>query len=232
MQAQKTAHQFLSTPSARRATRLQLLSAASAGGFLSTPSARRATKPHRKIALPDGISIHALREEGDGVRTAEAAQIFISIHALREEGDLSVRFHSAVLNVFLSTPSARRATSTRASWCHSTWIFLSTPSARRATNAGRKLTCHCQISIHALREEGDETSQSPSQADTISIHALREEGDRLVLLAFPVPLHFYPRPPRGGRPTAAAGGQHGRVFLSTPSARRATGKAPVLTPHD
>ena len=34
------------------------------------------------------------------------------------------------------------------------------------------------ISIHALREEGDTPSYSlPSSQSTISIHALREEGD-------------------------------------------------------
>ena len=33
------------------------------------------------------ISIHALREEGDGRRTHDHAKSCISIHALREEGD-------------------------------------------------------------------------------------------------------------------------------------------------
>ena len=33
----------------------------------------------------------------------------------------------------------------------------------------------------------------------ISIHALREEGDGLMLLSKKSLLHFYPRPPRGGR---------------------------------
>ena len=33
--------------------------------FLSTPSARRATKKAGKAAKDTGISIHALREEGD-----------------------------------------------------------------------------------------------------------------------------------------------------------------------
>ena len=57
------------------------------------------------------------------------------------------------------------------------------------------------ISIHALREEGDEDVQNPVyRAKGISIHALREEGD-----------------PR--RSTYAATGEG---FLSTPSARRAT----------
>ena len=35
-------------------------------------------------------------------------------------------------------------------------------------------------------------------------------------------MHFYPRPPRGGRPTKKAFGTQTRKFLSTPSARRAT----------
>ena len=33
------------------------------------------------------ISIHALREEGDSGRTCRVQEIEISIHALREEGD-------------------------------------------------------------------------------------------------------------------------------------------------
>ena len=35
------------------------------GVFLSTPSARRATVANLDSGVPDGISIHALREEGD-----------------------------------------------------------------------------------------------------------------------------------------------------------------------
>ena len=34
-------------------------------------------------------------------------------------------------------------------------LFLSTPSARRATHNGRVVIIQHQISIHALREEGD-----------------------------------------------------------------------------
>ena len=56
-------------------------------------------------------------------------------------------------------------------------LFLSTPSARRATASSCKLLPYFIISIHALREEGDE-SQHERQPDLfISIHALREEGD-------------------------------------------------------
>ena len=78
--------------------------------FLSTPSARRATLRHRGKAAFCGISIHALREEGDSPGSAQRSSPFdfyprpprggrhaqpehqpqrlhISIHALREEGD-------------------------------------------------------------------------------------------------------------------------------------------------
>ena len=56
----------------------------------------------------------------------------------------------------------------------------------------------------------------------ISIHALREEGDK----SFPTlprsPTNFYPRPPRGGRRDANEFIAAVSIFLSTPSARRAT----------
>ena len=40
--------------------------------------------------------------------------------------------------------------------------------------------CAFDISIHALREEGDANSWDTLRLVTISIHALREEGDRTV----------------------------------------------------
>ena len=58
------------------------------GVFQSTPSARRAT---------------ARREGRGGTRP-------ISIHALREEGDGSMLSKWPVSSLFQSTPSARRAT--------------------------------------------------------------------------------------------------------------------------
>ena len=58
-----------------------------------------------------GISIHALREEGDGrLRYFGHQAEIISIHALREEGDGSFSQFILDLDTFLSTPSARRAT--------------------------------------------------------------------------------------------------------------------------
>ena len=57
------------------------------------------------------ISIHALREEGDrcgGYYLPGGRPI--SIHALREEGDGRGYDEIQTVNLFLSTPSARRAT--------------------------------------------------------------------------------------------------------------------------
>ena len=78
--------------------------------FLSTPSARRATGLKNDVVRRKSISIHALREEGDGRPLVVYLERSISIHALREEGDglLMMIFPQRIR--FLSTPSARRAT--------------------------------------------------------------------------------------------------------------------------
>ena len=58
-----------------------------------------------------GISIHALREEGDVMLYFLISHlIVISIHALREEGDPGRSGETFLRTAFLSTPSARRAT--------------------------------------------------------------------------------------------------------------------------
>ena len=102
---------FLSTPSARRATPA-FCGLGRALVFLSTPSARRATETRHIKQTGVVISIHALREEGDHNQQRGVSAVKISIHALREEGDV------------------RR---------------------QQRTGGGK-------ISIHALREEGDRMS--------------------------------------------------------------------------
>ena len=78
--------------------------------FLSTPSARRATSFVFQLFILVHISIHALREEGDNCQAHDKAVFRISIHALREEGDFIFIRSGMALLLFLSTPSARRAT--------------------------------------------------------------------------------------------------------------------------
>ena len=56
-----------------------------------------------------------------------------------------------------------------------------------------------QISIHALRVEGDYSENGYYAKFGISIHALRVEGDHGVDGGSGKALYFYPRPPGGGR---------------------------------
>ena len=81
------------------------------------------------------------------------------------------------------------------------YVFLSTPSARRATPGHRPLLCHWVISIHALREEGDFWW---ADVPRICIEFLSTPSARRAThqVSGKVPSvgHFYPRPPRGGRP--------------------------------
>ena len=59
------------------------------------------------------------------------------------------------------------------------WLFQSTPSVWRETFPDRRSEIRQTISIHSLRVEGDNRSQSQKSVTTISIHSLRVEGDRM-----------------------------------------------------
>ena len=190
--------------------------------FLSTPSARRATKAQDLKRAIELISIHALREEGDpgrdrrrrwsghfyprpprgGRHAGEALRVgsvIISIHALREEGDL--------IRLLCMANSA---------------IFLSTPSARRATAQLAALTAELE-DFYPRPPRGGRPSTPPPWSSVAHFYPRPPRGGRLFFFSISV-LHvdFYPRPPRGGR----RAGQRQRAkkdeFLSTPSARRAT----------
>ena len=150
-------------------------------GFLSTPSARRATRWHKQTPdAPNDFYPRPPRGGRRGRMQRRVRRAGISIHALREEGDRGTgQLQANERGGFLSTPSARRATSGTPT-STSSLGFLSTPSARRATRGPADGARLVSISIHALREEGDQGSRPDRQAHAISIHALREEGDLLV----------------------------------------------------
>ena len=123
--------------------------------FLSTPSGWRATFPPDRHTLNSEISIHALRVEGDAKCVSPEADVCI----------------------FLSTPSGWRATmSPRKRGVGLKYFYPRPPGGGRRTTAGTL----------SLRVD-------------ISIHALRVEGDRTFGRARPVEFYFYPRPPGGGR---------------------------------
>ena len=236
---------FLSTPSARRATYRITSVNILPGYFYPRPprGGRPITLFHVSAELV--ISIHALREEGDRpvppvagrsmyfyprpprggrrlVRYSLGRHPEISIHALREEGDSMPCTNPNVFIIFLSTPSARRATKSWAALsCAS--LFLSTPSARRAT---RQLCAGGQheSNFYPRPPRGGRRRDFLRRdfGDVISIHALREEGDVQYFQHYIPSLNFYPRPPRGGRPGGFSAPSTNILFLSTPSARRAT----------
>ena len=155
--------------------------------------------------FPCEISIHALREEGDGDPSPHRQGAEHFYPRPPRGGRRGGRALEVLRRKFLSTPSARRATTYE---CFKRRIkpFLSTPSARRATQDQPEQDKPPQISIHALREEGDTSYRhcrrsgfrflsTPSarratywtftHIDTrkISIHALREEGDAMRALS-------------------------------------------------
>ena len=146
------------------------------------------------------ISIHALREEGDQALARDLRRFEISIHALREEGDTLYNTEAVKLLLFLSTPSARRATRPACLPQPLPSNFYPRPPRGGRLGAGRHGSRAPLISIHALREEGDvlrlrppeeralflstpsarratEVVPDDSARHVISIHALREEGD-------------------------------------------------------
>ena len=174
------------------------------------------------------VSTHALREESDKFEGDDhGIDAKISIHALREESDQDGLDRLCCRSYFNPRPPRGERPGCNAGHNLSD-VFQSTPSARRATQGLFLFLLFHQISIHALREEGDRAGRDKSRpASQISIHALRGEsdpwllplrssthnfnprpprGERLgVVLLSLKHKNFNPRPPRGGRPAGAAG---------------------------
>ena len=129
-----------------------------------------------------------------------AALAVISIHALREEGDPEPDSCDCEFVVFLSTPSARRATELHSfrqgqseisihalreegdgATCRPdrrTGGFLSTPSARRATEYPATVVVRGPFLSTPSARRATGGAAAACKKRRISIHALREEGDR------------------------------------------------------
>ena len=158
----------------------------------------------RKISSVEGKADRFLSTPSARRATTMAApkhpQREISIHALREEGDLySRRLINRPNSKFLSTPSARRATSRQTVSSLRTSYFYPRPP-------------------RGGRLEGDTDEDA-----LIHFYPRPPRGGRPLHTGRRWrPAYFYPRPPRGGRRGQTSGNTETGLFLSTPSARRAT----------
>ena len=178
------------------------------------------------------ISIHALREEGDADVVKQRVDFLISIHALREEGDTINQLRQAFQVQFLSTPSARRATATSSTATTARSNFYPRPP-RGGRHAQQRAAAITVADFYPRPPRGGRRRprQGTAQRIRISIHALREEGDQGRRRRDHGDSDFYPRPPRGGRPAVILLLGCLCLFLSTPSARRAT-RDGIRTPGD
>ena len=171
-------------------------------GFLSTPSARRATTERPAIGR-HGKNFYPRPPRGGRRVPTGAGSARRNFYPRPPRGGRLQRVINCIqLFQFLSTPSARRAT------CRLVRLFRAISiSIHALREEGDGLVLHGAdvaqlISIHALREEGDEYGMDGADRQrNISIHALREEGDTQLQAGSSRTSNFYPRPPRGGRPS-------------------------------
>ena len=147
--------------------------------FLSTPSARRATAAVLVVVDEAVISIHALREEGDFMPSPlrSVFRLFLSTPSARRATFLRVWSLSIVLsNFYPRPPRGGRLTDLGADVDNAQ--FLSTPSARRATPKVTSKT-GWEVDFYPRPPRGGrpEHEEFKRRLEEISIHALREEGD-------------------------------------------------------
>ena len=158
------------------------------------------------------------------------------------------RFADVAIKQFLSTPSARRATATEFQGRFGSFDFYPRPPrGGRHQAAGNNGSARPDFYPRPPRGGRLPLFGVSLRNQTISIHALREEGDPGGCADQLHQIDFYPRSPRGGRRRKPGLGdkwfkisihalrEEGDIlwehfkrfmgeFLSTPSARRATGQ--------
>ena len=171
-------NEFLSTPSARRATLASRSFCTSALNFYP--------RPPRGGRLGCCGEVHAVNDfyprPPRGGRHAEvgvhALAKGISIHALREEGDTLFSGRSTFMQIFLSTPSARRATKEAEQMWWAEENFYPRPP-RGGRPLASKLRARYRVNFYPRPPRGGRPPGAGPQEvhGSISIHALREEGD-------------------------------------------------------
>ena len=144
---------FLSTPSARRATAGGLCRAGKSADFYPRPP--RGGRPGQLLGLLPGHDFYPRPPRGG--RLFQSSQLGVQVK-------------------FLSTPSARRATSGLFTLMFGAG-FLSTPSARRATKPAKS----------GGKRPGNFYPRPPRGGRPLNRRTIMQQ------------VNFYPRPPRGGR---------------------------------
>ena len=168
--------------------------------FLSTPSARRATAKRMKAKIRHWISIHALREEGDSHDPTMKARFsqFLSTPSARRATCRCAGKRTAIGYFYPRPPRGGRHGSPMG-WDRFGDFYPRPPRGGRP-EIDSYLEETKLISIHALREEGDGLAVlSPySPAKFLSTPSARRATRRPLRLGC-LGRYFYPRPPRGGR---------------------------------
>ena len=216
--------QFQSTPSARRATFFQRVRHPGLSDFNPRPprGGRRGLRLHTGLYGP--ISIHALREEGDNKKPESCSWAGDFNPRPPRGGRQTESLKACPALRFQSTPSARRATLFRIIREKAKIYFNPRPPRGGRHEVLKHYGYKPEISIHALREEGDQRVINVT-ADQNNFNPRPPRGGRHRRPAEPRrPCYFNPRPPRGGRLLVIHFGHCANAFQSTPSARRATGR--------
>ena len=172
----------------------------SSSRFLSTPSARRATLSFMLIIR---CKMYFYPRPPRGGRPVARTLVDYTMRDFYPRPPRGGRPKAGWLTLFpvgfLSTPSARRATA--GSWyCRSSEGYFYPRPPRGGRHAGpARLIDLLGISIHALREEGDEPTTGRTIFQRYFYPRPPRGGRRDPLELFQLNRYFYPRPPRGGR---------------------------------
>ena len=199
---------FLSTPSARRATADCNVDVVRIAGFLSTPSARRATPPIAAIDhIAEFLSTPSARRATSCPATPSTEQRNFYPRPPRGGRRTAIPDKPVRRDFYPRPPRGGRLPC--GTYRGTGRTFLSTPSARRATALVDLDTPKSEISIHALREEGDARS-ADGRRTARDFYPRPPRGGRLLRASTARRFgNFYPRPPRGGR--RGGGGQSGNL---------------------
>ena len=242
-------YEFLSTPSARRATQV-IHKSINIKIFLSTPSARRATLSSLNTGT-GGADFYPRPPRG-GRRISgkfrSNATGFLSTPSARRATYFFMVLHSIKSNFYPRPPrGGRHAIAAPKGQVQNFYPrpprggrrrglvalvlvrrFLSTPSARRATAAVLVFYELDRISIHALREEGDQHSAGAwTGTDAfLSTPSARRATHGHHLFVYVVAFLSTPSARRATCASSALAFML-HIFLSTPSARRATPGVPL-----